>query len=86
MMGISAISTLSALAVLSVYRERRGSGVGVDGVDEAVVFAGLTSGAKASSHVPSVNSTLVSSRVCRVEACWMASLRRCEALAVAFSK
>jgi hypothetical protein len=85
-MGISAISTLSALGVLEVFRERRGSGVGVDGAVVAVVFAGLTSGAKASSQVPSVNSTLVSSRVCRVEACWMASLRRWEALAVAFWK
>jgi hypothetical protein len=85
-MGISAISTLSALNVLQVFRERRGSGVGVDGAVVLVVFAGSTSGAKASSQVPSVNSTLVSSRVCRVEACWMASLWRCEALAVAFSK
>jgi hypothetical protein len=62
-MGISAISISPASdlrsGVLGDWREGRGPGVDA---------AGLTRGAKASSQVPCVRSTSVSSRVCRVEA------------------
>ena len=44
----------------------------------------LSRGAKASSQVPDVSSTLVSSRVCRVVECWIARERRAEALVWAF--
>ena len=79
--GMSAISTESMLGVLSLSCEGR-----EQGVDGAEVSEESTSGAKASSHVPSVSSTSVSSKVWRVEACWIASLRMWEALAVAFSR
>jgi hypothetical protein len=44
----------------------------------------LSRGAKASSQVPEVSSTLVSSRVWRVAECWIARERRAEALVWAF--
>lgn len=44
----------------------------------------LRRGAKASSQVPEVSSTLVSSRACRVGECWIARARREEALVRAF--
>jgi hypothetical protein len=44
----------------------------------------LSRGAKASSQVPELSSTFVSSRVCRVGECWIARARRAEALVWAF--
>jgi hypothetical protein len=44
----------------------------------------LSNGAKASSQVPAVSSTLVSSRVWRAGECWIARARRAEALVWAF--
>ena len=44
----------------------------------------LRRGAKASSQVPALSSTLVSSRLWRVGECWIARARRAEALVWAF--